>query len=161
MAELWRPEAFSIGVMGWPGSGALKGGSRSSFFSSRRRHTRYWRDWSSDVCSSDLKVNVGFTARHWRTLGCNGDTFADTGYQATWEVSRAQRGASGILVDYLGSAGATLSGSAGARARAFLSQLEPVLPGIAARWDGRASLDAWTTNPWTLGSYSYYRVGQY
>src|SRR3712207_6473275 len=31
------------------------------FFSSRRRHTRYWRDWSSDVCSSDLflgKVQV-------------------------------------------------------------------------------------------------------
>src|SRR3712207_8888625 len=26
----------------------------SCFFSSRRRHTRYWRDWSSDVCSSDL-----------------------------------------------------------------------------------------------------------
>src|SRR5947209_12488171 len=26
------------------------------FFSSRRRHTRYWRDWSSDVCSSDLKL---------------------------------------------------------------------------------------------------------
>src|SRR3712207_71986 len=26
------------------------------FFSSRRRHTRYWRDWSSDVCSSDLEV---------------------------------------------------------------------------------------------------------
>src|SRR3712207_9284438 len=25
------------------------------FFTSRRRHTRYWRDWSSDVCSSDLK----------------------------------------------------------------------------------------------------------
>src|SRR5215203_6404866 len=24
------------------------------FVSSRRRHTRYWRDWSSDVCSSDL-----------------------------------------------------------------------------------------------------------
>src|SRR3712207_8831264 len=27
---------------------------RLCFFSSRRRHTRYWRDWSSDVCSSDL-----------------------------------------------------------------------------------------------------------
>src|ERR671921_465851 len=26
------------------------------FFSSRRRHTRYWRDWSSDVCSSDLHL---------------------------------------------------------------------------------------------------------
>src|SRR5207253_3478552 len=26
------------------------------FFSSRRRHTRWPRDWSSDVCSSDLPV---------------------------------------------------------------------------------------------------------
>src|SRR5690606_40485925 len=25
------------------------------FFSSRRRHTRFSRDWSSDVCSSDLE----------------------------------------------------------------------------------------------------------
>src|SRR5688572_28905641 len=29
------------------------------FFSSRRRHTRFDCDWSSDVCSSDLKVNAG------------------------------------------------------------------------------------------------------
>src|SRR5947209_10045758 len=29
------------------------------FFSSRRRHTRYWRDWSSDVCSSDLSDECG------------------------------------------------------------------------------------------------------
>src|SRR3712207_8825920 len=28
------------------------------FFSSRRRHTRYWRDWSSDVCSSDLRYGA-------------------------------------------------------------------------------------------------------
>src|SRR5206468_6923469 len=28
------------------------------FFSSRRRHTRSDRDWSSDVCSSDLKIDV-------------------------------------------------------------------------------------------------------
>src|SRR2546429_5108414 len=29
------------------------------FFSSRRRHTRCSRDWSSDVCSSDLLLNSG------------------------------------------------------------------------------------------------------
>src|SRR3712207_1437842 len=34
------------------------------FFSSRRRHTRYWRDWSSDVCSSDLDEQL-----HVRVLG--------------------------------------------------------------------------------------------
>src|SRR5207253_7727302 len=28
------------------------------FFSSRRRHTRWPRDWSSDVCSSDLALPV-------------------------------------------------------------------------------------------------------
>src|SRR6266536_6541631 len=33
------------------------------FFSSRRRHTRSTRDWSSDVCSSDLEATMGdFTA---------------------------------------------------------------------------------------------------
>src|SRR3712207_4661574 len=33
------------------------------FFSSRRRHTRYWRDWSSDVCSSDLEAFVAGASR--------------------------------------------------------------------------------------------------
>src|SRR5256884_5848476 len=33
------------------------------FFSSRRRHTRCSRDWSSDVCSSDLKY-----ADEWAAL---------------------------------------------------------------------------------------------
>src|SRR5688500_19427105 len=28
------------------------------FFSSRRRHTRLQGDWSSDVCSSDLLINL-------------------------------------------------------------------------------------------------------
>src|SRR5699024_12017358 len=39
--------------------------SRSSlpfFFSSRRRHTRSKRDWSSDVCSSDLPCHARRTA---------------------------------------------------------------------------------------------------
>src|SRR6266498_4291855 len=32
------------------------------FFSSRRRHTRCGRDWSSDVCSSDLILRDGGAA---------------------------------------------------------------------------------------------------
>src|SRR2546429_7331579 len=38
------------------------------FFSSRRRHTRCSRDWSSDVCSSDL----------WRLFGGPGTMFPNT-----------------------------------------------------------------------------------
>src|SRR3712207_7970833 len=44
-----------MGQTPWPGGRVLiLGCSCIFFFSSRRRHTRYWRDWSSDVCSSDL-----------------------------------------------------------------------------------------------------------
>src|SRR5439155_17569490 len=35
-----------------------------NFFSSRRRHTRWPRDWSSDVCSSDLALANELRNRH-------------------------------------------------------------------------------------------------
>src|SRR5256884_899197 len=38
------------------------------FFSSRRRHTRCSRDWSSDVCSSDLKRGAPFVCYKFRTM---------------------------------------------------------------------------------------------
>src|SRR3712207_5026714 len=56
------------------------------FFSSRRRHTRYWRDWSSDVCSSDLDDNgvnrrvvekILERAGHRATLVRNGEEAVD------------------------------------------------------------------------------------
>src|SRR6267378_4913567 len=39
------------------------------FFSSRRRHTRSLRDWSSDVCSSDLAIALAFAAPPLRAAG--------------------------------------------------------------------------------------------
>src|SRR5258707_1821013 len=39
------------------------------FFSSRRRHTRYWRDWSSDVCSSDLLM--AFIVMYYQGVNAN------------------------------------------------------------------------------------------
>src|SRR6266498_4626607 len=42
------------------------------FFSSRRRHTRCGRDWSSDVCSSDLLWIKALAAKH-RNLCVVGD----------------------------------------------------------------------------------------
>src|SRR5699024_4658335 len=38
------------------------------FFSSRIRHTRSKRDWSSDVCSSDLYTNAELSQHH--PVGC-------------------------------------------------------------------------------------------
>jgi hypothetical protein len=55
---------------------------------------------------TNSKLHVGFNSRFWRDLGCNGETYADTGYQNTWEVSRGQSGQTGLLVDYTGATSA-------------------------------------------------------
>jgi monoamine oxidase len=112
---------------------------------------------------TNSKLHVQFTRRLWREQGLNGETYADTGYQNTWEVSRAQAGASGILVDYTGGTiGASFgSGTPSSRAKQFLAQIEPVIPGATKAWNGRATIDFWAGYQWTKGSYSYWKVGQY
>jgi monoamine oxidase len=112
---------------------------------------------------TNSKLHVQFDTRYWYPLGLNGDTFADTGYQNTWEVTRAQGGRSGILVDYTGGlVGASFgTGTPEERAEQFLAQLEPVMPGITPHWNGRATVDFWPEYEWTRGSYSYWKVGQY
>src|SRR2546429_3575700 len=49
-----RAKWFSELVTGYPNAVDTVSSSVFFFFSSRRRHTRCSRDWSSDVCSSDL-----------------------------------------------------------------------------------------------------------
>jgi len=112
---------------------------------------------------ANTKLQLQFADRHWRELGCSGETYADTGYQCSWEVTRAQPGVAGILNDYTGglTAWSFASGTPAERAMQFLDQVDPVLPGIKAKWNGLATVDYWPGNPWTLGSYSYWRVGQY
>src|SRR6266542_4725831 len=53
------------------------------FFSSRRRHTRCYRDWSSDVCSSDLGLGVALSGRPFENPGgIRLDEGTFTGYSA-------------------------------------------------------------------------------
>src|SRR5438445_9335761 len=69
---------------------------RLFFFSSRRRHTRYWRDWSSDVCSSDLVelVQLGAAAvRRADQLAARGP--AEAPYRAPLERERTRGRAPG------------------------------------------------------------------
>jgi len=121
----------------------------------------------------NAKLHLQFNTRYWNSQGPwglgNGNTYSDTGFQNTWDVTRAQGGTTGILVDYTGG-GVPLASFGGdptdpkvvARfARTFLSQIEPLFPGITQQWNGRATLDVPLTNPYLLGSYSYWKVGQY
>jgi monoamine oxidase len=112
---------------------------------------------------TNSKLHVQFGERYWYGLDHNGNSYSDTGYQSTWEVTRAQPGSAGILVDYTGGdVGATFgTGTPDERARQFLAQIEPALPGISSKYNGRATVDFWPAQPWAKGSYSYWKVGQY
>jgi monoamine oxidase len=112
---------------------------------------------------TNSKLHLQFKHRRWESLGLNGSTYSDTGYQSTWDVTRGQAGQAGILVDYTGGTiGASFgSGTVQQRAKKFLGQIEAALPGITAEWNGMATLDFWPSYPWTKGSYSYWQVGQY
>ena len=107
----------------------------------------------------NAKFHLQFKQRHWESLGGNGDSYTDTGYQLTWDVTRGQAGQAGILVNYTGGDRAGIADSVSAAM--VLDTLEPVMPGITAQWNGRQQLEYWPGNPYTLGAYSYWRVGQY
>jgi len=123
---------------------------------------------------TNSKLHLQFDSRLWNTSNpaawgiSTGYTFSDLNYQNTWDVSRGQQGSSGILVNYTGGTiGAAFTGNPTSRgvvdryANAFLAQIEHVFPGISALWNGRATLDFPTGNPYLLGSYSFWKVGQY
>lgn len=114
----------------------------------------------------NTKLHSQFFSRHWCEIGNNGETFADTGYQNTFESSRAQQGKSGILVGYLGAdtaakKNAITEAQVNEATKNFLDKLEPVLQKSKSNWNGLSTLDHWLSNQWSKGSYSYRKVGQF
>jgi monoamine oxidase len=107
-----------------------------------------------------------FESRRCTRSGATATRRPTDGYQQTWEATRAQPGRRGILVDYTGGgASRDQSGqSVDALAGAFLDQIAPVLPGLVPSRNGaavRAAFDDWPANPYSLGSYAFWKVGQY
>ncbi len=125
----------------------------------------------------NAKLQLQFASRWWNTPGpwglSNGNVYSDTGFQNTWDVTRAQAGAPGILVDYSGGdyagsfkpsapySSAATSTQVTGYAKAWLKQLEPILPGITAQWNGKATLSTPFRDPLLRCSYSYWKPGQY
>src|SRR5690606_40204034 len=63
------------------------------FFSSRRRHTRFSRDWSSDVCSSDLNIIpiLIFSVVQCASGMSGSSVYADTGRQIKASMIERQK----------------------------------------------------------------------
>ncbi|MBL0216236.1 MAG: FAD-dependent oxidoreductase [Myxococcales bacterium] len=121
------------------------------------------------------KLQLQFAQRGWNGAGpwpgkSNGSSFTDAGYQASWDVTRAQPGPQGILVLYSGGgvtdAMKTTSPFATATdskviqdANRGLTQLSAVYPNLA--WNGRVTQSLPHRSNLFGASYAYWKVGQY
>lgn len=124
------------------------------------------------------KLFLQFDQPYWDTAGPwphphNGFITTDLDIQTLWDTSLGQTGTHGLLVDYTsGHRGAAYAPSQAYSttddspiiqeyARACLEQLESVFPGISPHYSGKAALSYPTGDPYLLGSYACWRVGQY
>ncbi len=122
------------------------------------------------------KLQLQFKDRLWNTDGpwglSNGTSYADTGYQNTWDATRSQPGTPGILNDYTGGSVVNhlaaavpfaFHGNSGAHrdAATFLRRIAAVYPGLASRWNGKLTSSIPHLSPQFRLAYSYWRVGQY
>lgn len=113
---------------------------------------------------TNAKVFGQFQSRVWlEQHRASGGSISDLAPQATWDTSRGQAGASGVLTVFLGGregleAGA---GTAEERMRGFLGDLDTIFPGTRAAYrEGSALRMHWPSMPFALGSYTCYRPGQ-
>lgn len=124
------------------------------------------------------KLCLQFDQPFWQQEGSSSHAYntfiiTDLAIQTLWDASAGQTGSSGLLVDYTSgwrgaayapaSAYSTTSDSEQIQhyAQNCLQQLERLFPGISAHYTGRAALSYPPGDPYLLGSYSCWRVGQY
>jgi monoamine oxidase len=123
------------------------------------------------------KLQLQFTSRYWNTRGpwgkSTGGVYSDIGIQNAWDVTRAQSGDTGIMVEYSGGSvaggykpstpysNADSNPQVTTYAKAFLKRLETVFPGITEQWNQKATLSTPFRDPLLNCSYAYWKPGQY
>ncbi|RYE86018.1 MAG: FAD-dependent oxidoreductase, partial [Myxococcales bacterium] len=112
---------------------------------------------------TNAKLMLGFASKPWRAQGSNGEVFTDLPLQCTWETSRLQPVAAGILTNFTGGdRGLALGqGTPEERRDEALGYLDQVFPGTKAAATGKVARMHWPTAPFVKASYAAYRVGQY
>ena len=129
---------------------------------------------------ADNKLQLQISDRFWTQPGrwgnSDGETYGDTGFQEAWHVTAGQPGTTGIINNYTGGDTSRLLNPSKAwsdtsdpnpavrrfvqnAARTFLSQIEPVFPGMTRKWTGKAQLSAWHVSPFHYGAYAYWTPG--
>lgn len=113
---------------------------------------------------TNSKQMMGFQSRFWRTAHAttpanSGELITDMPSQCYWETSRLQPGKAGIFTNFMG-------GKAGKEAtssqwKIALQELKPLFGELGELQDGNLAFFNWHNHPWTKGSYTCPRPGQY
>jgi monoamine oxidase len=109
-----------------------------------------------------VKFQMQFNKRVWYERGCSGEIrLKASGFQTTWDVTRAQPGDTGIFNFWSGGTQALVAGEIDNPTLAGLVTKEAgvILPGLGAAWNGMMIKNAWQLNPWSYGSYCVYPPG--
>lgn len=114
---------------------------------------------------TNAKLMIGFAQRTWRSAAnSDGSSFSDLPFQTSWEASRAQPGAAGVLTNFVGGRhGVEIGqGTAAEQAALAVAGLDRLFPGLAAQRAGMTQARFhWPTNPWVQGSYVCPRPGDW
>jgi len=112
---------------------------------------------------TNAKVLVGFKSRPWEQQGYAGSTYSDESFQLAWSNSFMQPGQAGGLTLYSGGKRGIEAGQGTAEEAAarLMAGIERAYPGTTAARNGKVSRFHWPSFPWTKGSYSCYKPGQW
>jgi monoamine oxidase len=127
---------------------------------------------------TNTKMNLQFNSRFWNGSGAwpgtsDGSIYTDLAFENAWDATRAQPGATGIIVLYTGGSFGTqialpqpyMTTSDSPRVTTFvkqyLQQLETIWPWATQKWNGQATVSTPWSDPNLLGSYACWKVGQY
>jgi monoamine oxidase len=99
----------------------------------------------------------------WRAQGSNGIVYTDRAFQSSWDATRLQPDAKGVLTSFTGGKNALemAQGEIAPHAKHFLSDFDRVIPGTSTQATGRMVRIGWHQMPLAKGSYAAYLPGQY
>ncbi|WP_164674445.1 flavin monoamine oxidase family protein [Spirulina subsalsa] len=115
---------------------------------------------------TNAKLITRYSQNIWQDrYGANGSSVSDSGHQVTWESTQSfLTPEAAVLTNFVGgSRGLALAQISTAEAtNQLLQELEVIFPGITdVQLLGQATKIHWSSVPYSYGSYSCFKVGQY
>lgn len=112
---------------------------------------------------TNSKTLIGYNSRSWRDLGYSGNFFSGTQFQSGWDNSRAQAGTNGGLTIFLGGKLGLENNTSSCEeySKKALPWLGRLFASCDRDFNGKISRFHWPSYPYSLGSYSVYKTGQW